>query len=97
MIRVMIERKCQPGKEKQLRELLRELRMAALRQLGYITGETLRAADDSSLFLVISTWTTMDAWKLWQTARQRLSVEEMIEPLITAERKVRVFTEDYED
>ena len=38
MIRVMIERKCQPGKEKQLRELLRELRMAALRQLGYITG-----------------------------------------------------------
>jgi len=97
MIRVLIERKCQPGKEKQLRELLQELRMAALRQLGYITGETLRAANDPSLFLVISTWTTADSWKVWQNARQRASVEEMIEPLIIGDRSVRVFTEDYGD
>ncbi len=42
MIRVMIERQCQPGKEKQLRDLMLELRSAAMRQRGYITGETLR-------------------------------------------------------
>ena len=97
MIRVMIERQCQPGKEKQLRDLLLELRSAGMRQSGYISGETLRAVDDPSLFLVISTWITLEAWKAWQTARQRLSVEEMMEPLITGQRKVRVFTEDYED
>ena len=96
MVRVLIERNCQPGKEAQLRSLLIELRMAAVRQTGYISGETLREAENPSNFMVISTWITLDAWKAWQTARQRLSIEEMMEPLIIDERKVRVFIEDYE-
>jgi len=97
MIRVMIERKCQPGKEKQLRDLLLELRSAGMRQPGYISGETLREADNPSVFMVISTWITSDAWKLWQTARQRSLIEDMIDSLLTDARKVRVFTEDYEE
>ena len=96
MIRVMIERPCQPGKEKQLRDLLLELRSAGMRQRGYITGETLREADNPSVFMVISTWITLEAWKAWQTSRQRLLIEEMMDSLLTAERKVRVFIEDVE-
>ena len=96
MIRVMIERHCQPGKEKQLRDLMLELRSAAMRQPGYMTGETLREADKPSVFMVISTWITLEAWKAWQTSRQRLLIEEMMEPLIKESRKVRVFTEDHD-
>ncbi len=96
MIRVMIERHCQPGKEKQLRDLLLELRSAGMRQPGYITGETLREVDSPSVFMVISTWITLEAWKAWQTSRQRLLIEEMMEPIIKESRKVRVFTEDYD-
>jgi heme-degrading monooxygenase HmoA len=97
MIRVMIERKCQSGKEKQLRDLLLELRSAGMRQPGYISGETLREADNPSVFMVISTWITRDAWKVWQTSRQRLLIEDMMNSLLTDARKVRVFTEDHED
>jgi len=96
MIRVMIERKCQAGKEKQLRDLLLELRSAGMRQPGYITGETLREADNPSVFMVISTWMTLDAWKVWQTSRQRLLIEEMIDSLLIEVREVRVFTEDHD-
>ena len=96
MIRVMIERKCQAGKEKQLRDLLLELRSAGMRQPGYITGETLREADNPSVFMVISTWMTLDAWKVWQTSRQRLLIEEMIDSLLIEVRDVRVFTEDHD-
>jgi len=96
MIRVMIERHCQPGKEKQLRDLMLELRSAGMRQPGYITGETLREMDNPSVFMVISTWISFEAWKVWQTSRQRLLVEEMMEPLIKESRKVRVFTEDHD-
>jgi heme-degrading monooxygenase HmoA len=96
MIRVMIERKCQAGKEKQLRDLLLELRSAGMRQPGYITGETLREADNPSVFMVISTWMTLDAWKVWQTSRKRLLIEEMIDSLLIEVREVRVFTEDHD-
>jgi heme-degrading monooxygenase HmoA len=96
MIRVMIERHCQPGKEAQLRDLLLELRSAAMRQPGYISGETLREVGNPSVFMVISTWITRDAWKAWQTSRQRLLIEEMMDSLLTDARKVSVFTEDYE-
>jgi heme oxygenase (mycobilin-producing) len=97
MIRVMIERRSQAGKESQLRNLLIELRREALGQHGYISGETLRDADDPANFTVISTWVTLDNWKVWQTARQRLAIEEMMNPLLVGGRKVRVFVEDYAD
>ena len=96
MIKVMIERHCQPGKEKQLMDLLLELRSAAMRQHGYITGETLREAENPSVFMVIGTWITLEAWRVWQTSRQRLAVDEMIDSLLTETRKVRVFVGDYE-
>jgi heme-degrading monooxygenase HmoA len=73
-----------------------ELRSAAMRQRGYITGETLRDTDNPFVFMVMSTWITLEAWKVWQTSRQRLLIEEMMEPLIKESRKVRVFTEDYD-
>ena len=67
-----------------------------MRQPGYITGETLREAEKPSVFMVISTWITLEAWKAWQTSRQRLLIEEMMDPLLTDARKVRVFAEDTE-
>ena len=97
MIRVMIGRHCQPGKEEELRHLLVELRTEALRQHGYLSGETLREVNDPSNFIVMSTWTTLEYWKAWQTARQRLAIEEMVDPLLIAPREVRVFREDYAD
>jgi len=92
----MIERHCQPDKEKQLIDLLLELISAAMRQHGYITGETLREAENPSVFMVIGTWITLEAWKAWETARQRLVVDEMIDSLLTETRNVRVFVGDYE-
>jgi heme-degrading monooxygenase HmoA len=97
MIRVMIERHCQPGKEAQLRGLLIELRSAAMKQSGYISGETLRELDDPSLFIIISTWITVESWRVWQTSRQRLLIEDMMDSLLTSQRKVRTFVVDYEN
>jgi heme-degrading monooxygenase HmoA len=97
MIKVMIDRHCQSGKENELKHLLIELRMEALQRHGYVSGETLREVDDPLNFIVISMWTTLEYWKAWDTARQRLAIEEMIDTLLIAPRQVRVLREDYED
>ena len=96
MIRVMIEQHCQSGKEAQFRDLLIELRSMAMRQPGYISGETLRELINPSLFKVISTWSTLKDWKTWQASPQRLLIEEMMRSMTTNGRKLRIFAVDNE-
>jgi heme-degrading monooxygenase HmoA len=95
MIRVTIEQYCRPGKEKQLRDLLIELRTMAMYQPGYISGETLRELINPSLFKVVSTWSTLESWKKWHGSQQRLSIEERIHSITNDGRKLRIFTEDH--
>ena len=58
MIKVIIERHVKESEH--LSPLLRELRVAAMNQPGYITGETLVSTEDKSIFTVISTWRGLD-------------------------------------
>jgi len=52
-VRIIIERRIKEGKEVELGKLLLELRSRAIKQKGYITGETLRDYDDPSTHIVI--------------------------------------------
>ncbi|MEN6321231.1 MAG: antibiotic biosynthesis monooxygenase family protein [Syntrophaceae bacterium] len=96
MIKVFIEQYCQPGKETQLRDLLMELRDMAMRQRGYISGETLRDIINPSHFKIISTWSNLRDWKTWQGSPQRLLIEEMMESMTNNGRKLHIFTVDRE-
>jgi heme-degrading monooxygenase HmoA len=95
MIKVIIERDCAPGKEKQIGDLLIQLRTMAMQQPGYISGETLRELINPSHFKVISTWSTLKDWKTWQGSQQRLTIEEKMSP-ITNNVKSYICTVDHE-
>ena len=95
MIKVIVERDCQPGKEKQLRDLFIQLRTMAVQQSGYISGETLRELVNPSHFKVISTWSTLGDWKRWHSSQQRMLIEKKIEP-ITNNQKLSICTVDHE-
>jgi len=92
MIRVIVERHCRPGKEAELESLLVELRCMAMKQRGYISGETLKSVADPSLWLVISTWTDANMWNKWKTTVDRLEIARKIEPLLSTPEKISVFT-----
>ena len=62
MVRVIIERRFQAGREMELENLLVELRSRAMAQPGYVSGETLRSLDDPSLWVVLSTWLDASLW-----------------------------------
>ena len=52
-VKILIQRKVKPGKEKELNETVRELRSKAIHAEGYISGETLCSIEDPSVHLVI--------------------------------------------
>ena len=55
-IKVLIERRVKAGHEDLVWEMLRDLRGQAVRQKGYLYGETWRSLDNPRIFLVSSTW-----------------------------------------
>jgi heme-degrading monooxygenase HmoA len=92
MIRVMIERRFKAGKETELENLLVELRSKAMAQPGYVSGETLRALDDPSLWVVLSTWLDVSLWKAWEASPERLEIEDKIACIASAPAKVSAFS-----
>lgn len=92
MVRVLIERHCQPGREAELEDLLVELRAKATAQPGYVSGETLRSIDDPSLWVVLSTWLDVSLWKAWEANPERKLVESKIERITSSPPKVSTFT-----
>ncbi len=90
-VRIIIDRKVKKGREAAFAELLRELRSNAIVLKGYISGETLRAADDPQNFIVISTWQSLDDWKNWEKDPKRKKTQARIEKMMSRPTKTKVF------
>ena len=89
MIKVIIERHVKESEP--LSPLLRELRVAAMNQPGYITGETLVNTEDKSIFTVISTWHSLEEWKAWEMSEKRADLYKLISRYLFEEPTVRTF------
>jgi quinol monooxygenase YgiN len=89
MIRVIIERHVK--EREQIQPLLRELRTAAMRYRGYVTGETLVSTEDSLTVVVISTWRSLEEWKIWEKSETRVKLYQRIEPLLVEKPRIRTY------
>ena len=65
MVKVLMERTIRGQNVGQIVRLLRQLRVLAMQQPGYISGETLHAVDDPNHYLVISSWDSAEHWQAW--------------------------------
>jgi len=79
LAKIMIKRKFKTAKNREVIALLTKLRSAAMRQPGYISGETLTNYVDHQDLCVIATWQSMEEWLKWKENPQRKSVEAMLE------------------
>ena len=89
MIKVIIERQVKKGEDISL--LLLELRAAAMRYPGYVTGETLLSTEDSFNLVSISTWETLEDWEAWETSETRAKLYQRAEPVLVGKPKVRTY------
>lgn len=91
-VRVLIEREILPGKEGRMVELLYRLRRRAMKQDGYISGQTLYAVDNPRRVLVISTWRSLEDWSGWAEDPVRTEIEEKVNSILIAPASYRVYS-----
>ena len=80
-VKVFIKRNIKKGKTQEAVELLKEVRSYALKQPGYISGETLINHYDPCNITVVSTWQTIDDWIRWEESEERSANENQLEAL----------------
>jgi heme-degrading monooxygenase HmoA len=96
-VKVVIERRVLPGQERNVLDLLRQLRIRCLDEQGYISGETLRDSEDPHNIVVISTWFGLGDWKRWSQSAERREFESRIRQHLAAPERVRVLLEGLSD
>ena len=79
VVKVMIKRKIQEGKAREVFALLNKFRSDAMHQKGYISGETLINHDNPREILVISMWHGMENWLKWKENPERRANEAKLE------------------
>jgi len=92
MVKVLLERTIKGKNVGEVVRLLRQMRIKAMQQPGYISGETLHEADDPNLYLVISTWESMEQWQAWHQSPERQKLQGEVDGFLQSPTKVRVFT-----
>jgi len=92
MVKVLMERTIRGQNVGQIVRLLRQLRVLAMQQPGYISGETLHGVDDPNFYVVISAWESLDQWQSWfnHPERQKMSAE--IDSYLESSTRTRVLT-----
>jgi heme-degrading monooxygenase HmoA len=80
-VKVFIKRSIKKDQTATAVKLLMELRSRALKQPGYISGETLVNHYDPRNIAMVSTWQTIDDWIRWQESDERAAKEDQLESL----------------
>ena len=93
-IRVLMKRPVSAGEKEVLRELTDKLRVLAMGQEGYISGETLMRIDQPGVSLIISKWKSLAAWERWFKMPERESVQRQIDELIGTKTEYEIYDFD---
>lgn len=92
-VKVLMNRVPRPGAWTEMNKVLRELRMLAMNQPGYISSETLLSASDRGTTLVSSAWSTVKHWKDYEDAPERRAVLQKLEPLLSQPVSTEIWVE----
>ncbi len=81
-VKVFIKRHIKEGNVERALEMLNDFRGMAIRQPGYISGETLINHYDHRSITVVSTWHCLEDWIQWQESTERETNESQLENLL---------------
>lgn len=83
-VKVLIKRKFKAGDLKDGYQLITQARYNAMKQVGYISSETLSDIEDPNRLVVVSMWHSLENWNRWVNSGARTQIEGEIEKLLDA-------------
>jgi len=92
VIKILLERTIKGKNVGKIVQLLRQLRVMAMQQPGYVGGETLHAVDDPNHYLVISSWESLIHWEAWFNNPERKRMQAEVDSSLESPTTMRVFT-----
>jgi len=92
MVKVLLERTIRGKYVGEAVRLMRQMRVLAMQQPGYISGETLHAVDDPNHYLVISAWESLEYWQDWFNHPDRKKLQQEVDAYLGSPTLMRVFT-----
>lgn len=90
-VKILITRTIPHNKARVILELFRQMRALATVQPGYISGETLKSLDEPDVYLVISTWQSVEDWNNWLTSKKRQVVQAKIDEYLGGKTQYHAF------
>jgi heme oxygenase (mycobilin-producing) len=91
MVKVLLERHVHKNDYEKMTGFLNDIRAKALRQPGYISGETLVKGDEPVDVLTIGTWISEEHWQAWFNSEARAELDNIISALILGEPTINVY------
>ena len=93
-IRVLVRRTFSEDKAEALQELTGKMRILAMDQSGYVSGETLKRIDRPGESLVISKWKTRKAWENWYRSAERSNMQKKFDELLGTKTVYEIYDYD---
>ncbi len=89
MIKVIEGHKGKPGADMQ--SLFLKFRSNAMQSPGFMSAENLVSQRDAYIVLFVSTWDTVESWKLWEKSSIRTKLYQEAEELSADEPRASIF------
>lgn len=90
-ISVLITRRFKEDHFQKAYKPLMELRAVVTLRRGYVSGETLVAAEDKRKVLVVSHWSSRERWEEWRVDPRRQEFIGRLEELLESPEQVEIF------
>ncbi|MFC1823575.1 antibiotic biosynthesis monooxygenase family protein [Thermodesulfobacteriota bacterium] len=90
-VKIIIERRFKKEVVLEHLQAIEDLRAKALRQRGYVGGETYVNTDDKHEVIVFSAWSNLDDWNVWVDNQERAELEDGLNSHLESPPKIRAF------
>lgn len=90
-VKIMIEREFKEIPSAEDIRVINELRIKAMEQEGYVSGETLIEAENNRKLAVLSVWSGLDDWQAWADSEDRRKLEDELIPRMEEPSRIRSF------